>query len=88
MLPGDLLYFKPPGQVAHIAIYTDDFIYEGNTYNVVHASYAHGKVVPTTLVRENSKLKLITDFDGIRTVITVKKLYRVEEARKRVRNYQ
>jgi len=86
LLPGDLLFFKPPKQVAHIAIYTGDFIYEGNTYNVVHASYAHGKVVPATLVLEKGELKLITDFDGIRTVITVKKMGRVEEARHRA-NY-
>lgn len=85
LLPGDLLYFKP-GKMGHIAIYAGDFTYSGNTYNVVHASGDHGKIVPATLVLEQGKLKLITDFDGIRTVLEVKKMGRVEEARHRA-NY-
>jgi len=86
LLPGDLLFIKPKKGIGHIAIYTGDFIYEGNTYNVVHASFAHGKIVPATLVREKGKLKLNTDFEGIGKVLEVKKLGRVEEASPRV-NY-
>lgn len=74
--PGDLIFFK-----GHVAIYTGDFLYGGKTYNAVHASYAHGKIVPAIL--DLTKRQLVTDFEGKRTVLKILHLGRVQEARNR-----
>ena len=48
--PGDFLYFDEypigDGKMDHTALYVGSFSYNGNTYNVIHASGFAGKVVP------------------------------------------
>jgi len=66
--PGDLLFFdwEEDGYIDHVAMYVGDFVYEGEIYDVIHASSIEGYIIPA----KKDEMKSLQGFKGFARVKT------------------